>query len=123
MPCVGGGELGFSWFNIWTIIETFRCRFCINYDDDDTDHYEEWKKARPTPAPTRTPTSRPTYAVDDDALIAWYNERLGGGDGRRHLGVSESNTSLDDILCQLLREGPYECFHSVDECSLVVSKW
>ena len=46
------------------------------------------------------------------------------GGGRRHLGVSESNASfLEDILCQLLREGPHERFWSVDKCALGVSKW
>ena len=127
----GGREtLSFSFFNIWTLIEAFRCRFCRDYDDDDEiDHHEEWKKNRnkyfPSPAPTRAPTPRPTYTTDDDHVLQWEEMKraYNNGGGRRHLGVSESNTNLEDILCQLLREGPYECFHSVDKCVLEVSKW
>lgn len=126
-----GRELGFfegaKSFNIWAIIETLRCRYCREYDDDDDiDHHEEWKKNRhkyfPTLAPTPAPTPKPTW---EDPYDWWarLKTRIANAGGRRHLGLSESNTSLDGILCQLLREGPHERFHSVEECALGVSKW
>mmetsp|Transcript_26571 Transcript_26571/g.64779 ORF Transcript_26571/g.64779 Transcript_26571/m.64779 type:complete len:287 (+) Transcript_26571:542-1402(+) len=118
----------FSFFSVWTIIETFRCIYCPpDYDDDDVDHYEQWKEdmLTYTPAPTSAPSPEPSWELDDDYLTQWINERLSGGSGggRRSLGVSESNTSLEDILCELLHEGPHECFHSVDKCTLEFSKW
>ena len=117
-------ELGWS-FNIWTILDTFRCTFCPA-DDDYGDYYEQWRRNRPkfTRAPTPAPTPSPTWEIDDDS-IAWFNALLRAryGDGRRHLGVSDSNTSLEDILCELLREGPFERFHSVNKCAIDVSKW
>ena len=131
-------------FSVWTIIETFRCRFCApaaasSEDDDDYvayddftskgDYYDQWKEdmktytRAPTAAPTQR-TSRPTRPMDEYD-ICWANNWLQGRQGgcRRNLGVSDSSTILEDTLCKLLREGPHECFHSVDECTLEVSKW
>jgi hypothetical protein len=131
-------------FSVWTIIETFRCRFCApaaasSEDDDDYvayddftskgDYYDQWKEdmktytRAPTAAPTQR-TSRPTRPMDEYD-ICWANNWLKGRQGgcRRNLGVSDSSTILEDTLCKLLREGPHECFHSVDECTLEVSKW
>ncbi|CAJ1965931.1 unnamed protein product [Cylindrotheca closterium] len=144
--------LSYSFFNVWTIIETFRCRFCFSApaavtvseedDDDDDDYvapayddyyfdsrayYDQWKEDMNTytRAPTPAPTQRPTYEMDEWEKCQANNMVLGiYGGCRRKLGSSEnSNTSLEDILCGLLREGPHECFHSVDECTLEVSEW
>jgi hypothetical protein len=129
-----------SWFSIWALIETTRCRYCP--DDDDWVYEPFAPSASPSATPSTAPTFSPTaptpapttkwerYQMDDDYLYPGTRNRngggrigVGGGGGRRSLGVSESNTSLEDILCKLLREGPHECFHSVDECTVEVSEW
>ncbi|KAL3926965.1 MAG: hypothetical protein SGBAC_013270 [Bacillariaceae sp.] len=132
-----------SWFSIWALIETTRCRYCP--DDDDWVYEPFAPSASPSATPSTAPTSSPTaptpapttrwegYQMDDDYHYPGTRNRkggsrFGGGGGsgghrrRRSLGVSESNTRLEDILCKLLREGPHECFHSVDECALEVSE-
>ena len=39
---------------------------------------------------------------------------------QRRLGVNEG---LEEILCDLLRDGPYERFQSASKCVIEVGKW
>lgn len=94
-----------SWFDIYAIIET-SCRFCGDHRDDDDDYYR--RKYR--------------YYEDDD-FGSMYRGRYSGRH-LRSLGMAKgSSTPLEDTLCQLLRNGPIERFHSVKHCAFEVSEW